>query len=592
MKIKKQIGNFKYSHMKKILTIWTVIIFITLSFNINAATITIINNTNWSAISPAPTSADVIQIGGNATLTVDVPNGVCASIQVGMAGSSETYGVLRFNSGSQVTVSGDVSLGINFKIGYLDMLNGGTLKIGGVFTAQFLGIFTPGSGTVEYNGTVPQIVLATSWLVLNYNNVTINNPAGVTLGGNVTVGGTLKMLSGNITTGANTLMLGTRTSNRGTLIYNSGSIITGSTGAFFRWFTNSTVSDIQFPVGTSTNNNMITLSFTSAPTTGGSLTARFIPSDPGIFSPLSINDAGYTVDTYSARGYWQLDAGNNLAGGIYTIKLRGAGFNPPPFVEITNYPQLRVIKRADSRANWAINGNHVNATGSNTDPTFQRSGLSGFSQFAMGGNFIDGNPLTSPLPVEFSSFTFNVNTRDVTLNWVTATETNNSGFKIQRQNMLSSNQYSEWADIGFVKGNGTKNTPTNYSYKDVKLNSGNYKYRLKQIDFNGNYEYFNLLSEINIGTPKKFEISQNYPNPFNPTTSIDYSIPFDGIVSIKLYDISGKEILTILNENKQAGYYTTRLNAGNLSSGTYFYIINATGNGVSLNMTKKMLLIK
>jgi hypothetical protein len=152
--------------------------------------------------------------------------------------------------------------------------------------------------------------------------------------------------------------------------------------------------------------------------------------------------------------------------------------------------------------------------------------------------------------------------------------------------------YSDWTVIGFVKGNGTTNSPTNYTFKDTKLNSGVYKYRLKQIDVNGNFEYFNLQSDVIIGTPKNFNISQNYPNPFNPSTKIDFEIPVNGNISIKLFDISGKEVATIVNENKQAGYYTVEFNASNLSSGTYFYRITSDNNGISYINTKKMLLIK
>ncbi len=191
------------------------------------------------------------------------------------------------------------------------------------------------------------------------------------------------------------------------------------------------------------------------------------------------------------------------------------------------------------------------------------------------------------LPVELASFTANVNGRNVDLNWATATETNNSGFDIERS---ASN--GVWSKVGNVAGNGTTTTGQNYSFSDRNVASGNYNYRLKQIDFNGNFEYFNLNSEVNVGIPTKYDLSQNYPNPFNPSTKINYDIPFDGKVSLTIFDMSGKEIASLVNEVKTAGYYSINFNASSLSSGTYFYRINAEGNGQSFVSTKKMMLVK
>ncbi|MBK9333227.1 MAG: T9SS type A sorting domain-containing protein [Ignavibacteria bacterium] len=125
------------------------------------------------------------------------------------------------------------------------------------------------------------------------------------------------------------------------------------------------------------------------------------------------------------------------------------------------------------------------------------------------------------------------------------------------------------------------------------MNTGKYSYRLKQIDHNGNFEYFNLSNEIEVGIPDVYKLSQNYPNPFNPSTKIDYDIPYDGNVSILLYDISGREVAKLVNEVKTAGYYTAVFNGSNLASGMYFYRINAANtNGSNFVSTKKMVLIK
>ncbi len=196
-----------------------------------------------------------------------------------------------------------------------------------------------------------------------------------------------------------------------------------------------------------------------------------------------------------------------------------------------------------------------------------------------GLGFIDG-----ALPVELSSFNSIVRGGNVELNWTTSNENNNSRFDIERKDVNE----DTWYKIGFIQGNGTTNNPVNYSFSDRGLNSGKYNYRLKQVDFNGNFNYFNLSNEVIVGVPTRYELSQNYPNPFNPSTSINYEIPFDGRVSLKVFDMSGKEIATLVNEAKTAGYYTVNFNASNLSSGIYFYQISSG----SFNAVKKMTLVK
>ena len=115
---------------------------------------------------------------------------------------------------------------------------------------------------------------------------------------------------------------------------------------------------------------------------------------------------------------------------------------------------------------------------------------------------------------------------------------------------------------------------------------------MKQIDYNGNFEYHNLSTLIDVGTPKKFEISQNYPNPFNPTTKIDFTLPKDANVLIAIFDITGKEVLKVVNENMKAGYYTKDINLSNQSSGVYFYRIISTAGSEKFVDTKKMVLLK
>jgi len=198
----------------------------------------------------------------------------------------------------------------------------------------------------------------------------------------------------------------------------------------------------------------------------------------------------------------------------------------------------------------------------------------------------NGTQCNGIMPVELLTFSASVNKTTVSLYWQTAVEINNSGFEVQR---TIKDGNDSWAKIGFVNGNGTKNTPTNYTFSDSKIKTGKYNYRLKQIDFNGNFTFYSLNTLITINAPDKFELSQNYPNPFNPTTNIEFQIPVDSKVTLKIYDITGKEVATLINnEFKSADYYTVSFNAVNLASGIYFYRITTD----KFTSMKKMVMIK
>ena len=197
-----------------------------------------------------------------------------------------------------------------------------------------------------------------------------------------------------------------------------------------------------------------------------------------------------------------------------------------------------------------------------------------------------GTNCTEAMPVEMMNSSASVIQDNVTLSWRTSSEENNRGFEIYRSD---NNSKTSWYNVGFVKGNGTKNTPSNYTFSDTKIKTGKYYYRIKQIDNNGNIQYYDLSSLVNVAPPGKFELQQNYPNPFNPVTKISFTIPFDSRVSLFVYDLSGREVSVLLN-NKflTADYYSFEFNASNLSSGIYFYkIVTEKYSGV-----KKMVFLK
>lgn len=189
----------------------------------------------------------------------------------------------------------------------------------------------------------------------------------------------------------------------------------------------------------------------------------------------------------------------------------------------------------------------------------------------------------SVLPVDLNSFTYSQYNNNITLNWSTSDEINNSRFEIER-----SKKDAGWINIGFVNGAGNSSSVNNYTFTDSDLIPGKYNYRLKQIDFNGSYVYFNLIEDIYIGVPEKYFLSQNYPNPFNPDTKIKFKIPVSEDVKLMIYDMSGKEIIKLTDRRLEAGNYSIKFDGAGLPSGVYFYKLQTE----KFTDVKKMMLIK
>lgn len=191
--------------------------------------------------------------------------------------------------------------------------------------------------------------------------------------------------------------------------------------------------------------------------------------------------------------------------------------------------------------------------------------------------------ITPPLPVELSLFSATTKGNNIILNWRTETEVNNYGFEIQR---LYNN--IEWEVIGFVQGYGNSNSPIEYSYTDNRISSpGNYSYRLRQIDNDGKYDFSRTIN-ANFEMPAFAELKQNYPNPFNPSTTISFTLPVSDNISLKIFNLLGEEVTTLVTGFTDAGTYTLYFNAGNLFSGMYIYQLATREN----TFTKKMLYLK
>jgi hypothetical protein len=195
--------------------------------------------------------------------------------------------------------------------------------------------------------------------------------------------------------------------------------------------------------------------------------------------------------------------------------------------------------------------------------------------------------MDASLPVELTSFTANTIENEVILNWQTATEVNNYGFEVERTIKNEKLEIINWETIGFVAGAGNSNSPKEYSFTDKPKDGTEFKYRLKQIDSDGQYEYSPEV-EVSLNAVSDYSLKQNFPNPFNPTTKIEYSIPTDNNVEIKVFNVLGVEVATLLNELRQAGTHSIEFNSDALPSGIYFYKINSG----RYSEVKKMILLR
>ena len=184
-----------------------------------------------------------------------------------------------------------------------------------------------------------------------------------------------------------------------------------------------------------------------------------------------------------------------------------------------------------------------------------------------------------PVPVELTLFSGSYINESVQLEWQTATETNNFGFEIQKRYDNTS-----FEKIGFVPGNGTTTNGMQYSFEDNDLLAGRIFYRLKQLDFNGDFEYSNeiMVEVLNLTDCQLF---QNYPNPFNPSTTIKYSVPAQSKIKITLYDIIGNEVSTLFDGIQPSGIHEINLRADDIPSGVYFISMNAENFSKAIKIT-------
>jgi hypothetical protein len=205
--------------------------------------------------------------------------------------------------------------------------------------------------------------------------------------------------------------------------------------------------------------------------------------------------------------------------------------------------------------------------------------LAGSAAVALTGNVVT-RPVPAPLPVQLASFTLTiVNGASVQLAWRTISETNNFGYYVQRK--LASESSFVSVPNSFVSGHGTTLVPQQYSFTDNSKSGVQSRYRLKQVDLDGNIRFTDPISitipaSVSKQLPPRFTLQQNYPNPFNPSTLISFATAQEGPVSLRVYDILGREVATLVNENRKPGEYTERFDGSKVASGMYVFVLRSS----------------
>ena len=402
----------------------------------------------------------------------------------------------------------------------------------------------------------------------DFYNLTMNRSLGVTVDNSLNIQNNLTMTNGNFNFNSplDFLEVGTSPSNIGSLTYTNGFI----NGKMKRWFAASTNTGCTglFPIGANGYLRSSQVNFTIAPTSGGSLTGFFqtvLPAPADYYMGLPKTDLATLpfqyVDNLPDEGFWELNAGDGLTAGTYSITLTGNGI-----ATVGDITQLRLLKRPSNGTNWEFMG--TNGPTTLSPPSVSREDVTGFSQFSWGGFYG-----VNPLPISLLDFKAIYGTNQVKIEWITASESNNDFFTVER-----STDGKLFSQIAIIKGAGNSNTVINYNSTDNKPIEGIAYYRLKQTDFDGKFKYIAVKS-INCSQSNIIEPSISaFPNPFSGMLFFEANNLNDNHLTIEIFDVLGKkienkEINNILINSASISFDLSKYNIGvyyyQFSSGNY-----------------------
>jgi hypothetical protein len=502
-----------------------------------------------------PASAGTMNLNSSGTQTISgagtFTTGANATLAVG-ASSTIDFGATNAiaGSGTFTTASGS------------SLITANTSGINGSLTLTNKSLNAATNYT--FNGSSAQVTGAS---VTSANNLIQNNSAGLTLNNPVTVANNLTMTAGNITT-TPTNMLTLGNSAPASLTWTSGKVV----GPMKRWMaaaTNSGASSSMFPLGSATRNSQASIEYTTAPTTAGYLEAKFVASNPTsvVAYPSPLTDQfNYVLNNVVTEGYWEINPSttSGVAGGTYKVTLEGETISLAASTN-ASYTDVRVIKSPVPHTSWILQGDHGTATGANADFTVSRTGMSGYSFFAM------AYPTSAPLPIELVSFAANcADNNIVSVNWTTASEHNSDYYTVEK-----SRDGIAWNVLKTKAAAGNSMQLIHYSVADVADISGTVYYRLTQVDVDGASKMYDIVS-TNCSSEKELALIA-YPNPSNGQFTVKIENALGGKYDLAITDMQGKAIEE-QSLDLETGTTVVKLNLEGLQPGVYLLQFMQDGN--------------
>ena len=548
----------------------------TLTFN--GATINNYNgaNTTYPSGSTVQYNTGTVQADAYGNLVVNNSGSVSSSGTITVAGNFTKSGAGTYTATGAVSVTGTTTL------------TAGTIDPSGGFTASGNivgngGQFSASSGTVTLNGASQQSISGSTGIT--FNNLTLNNSNGLSITTGPTVEGVLTLSAGLITTGS---------TNASNLTIGSAGSISGASstryisGRLAKVYPTGAPS-FTYPTGKGGEYLPLTLNFASL-TSGYTRVVEQINSDANGKDPDV--DSG-SLSKVSTVRYWEVSrvgTGGGISGGIQMT----LSYNANDGVDVSATKLDVAQLSTDVNGAAAAIGVWQSLGGDGTGLT---SGTILSGVFTSGGDFYTlgdaaGAGADNSLPVELSAFEATPDFDKVDLNWTTSSELKNLGFNIYRKG----SENTDWVAVNeeIIPGKGTYSAESNYSYTDKNVVAGHtYSYKLESVSYDGAVTVEQII-KIDVPVPQEYALFKNYPNPFNPTTHIKFQVPEYSTVTIVIYDISGREVKTLINKTGyDAGKYEVTWNAtdnfeNKVASGMYFYRFSAG----AFNKMGRMILLK
>ena len=554
-----------------------------------------------------PTAADDAEIPAGVTVTLDISNAVCQNLTIDgtlvtlntTATGLTVGGDVTINSGGSFTspaLTGATSNIVHNMTVYGDFTNYGTFdfRMGSAGTTMRM-------LNTTFAGNLNSVITVGTYSSSNndFNSITINKTGGAKV-----ICGSDVFLDQGSSNGVSQLILTSGIVETGNYSINALSTTTTDVvsasaqsyvnGALGRGMSNSAGKVNAFAVGDSKSYRPISVrSTTGGVASGHYCTVRCISGDAA--SGTTTYAGG--IDKVSQVRYYQVTYSKGIGAAADTMSF--SQFSPSYGIDdgvAAGNTDLRVAYSTNDKVTWTGMTQGTPHTTSLTSlpttitPTALTSPIKLYSGNSASRILVALARVTGTtanvLPVELTNFSAVVNNKSVLLVWNTATENNSASYDVERTKR-SSNSNARWESIGHLLAAGNSSSPKNYSFTDKNVNSGSYSYRLKMVDLDGTFTYSDEQA-ITVGLPREFSLLQNYPNPFNPSTKIEFAVPSDGRVQLKVYSLTGALVKTLVDEHKEAGYYHVDFNASQIPSGVYFYELSGGGRQI----VRKMMLLK